>query len=197
MLRSRLLAVEEEADRLNKLVSNLLYASRIQAGGLQMDIMPLDLSSLIQTVVLRLRVRNPDVTVKLDLAPNLPAVMADRDRIEEVIQNLLDNAVKYSPRQRVITVAAHATSDEVIVGVSDLGMGIALRDQEQIFERFERVSGGKASSIQGAGLGLYICRAIVEAHGGHIWVDSVLHQGSTFSFSLPREERAQVPMVVF
>ena len=197
MLRSRLLAVEEEADRLNKLVSNLLYASRIQAGGLQMDIMPLDLSSLIQTVVLRLRVKNPDVTVKLDLAPHLPTVMADRDRIEEVMQNLLDNAVKYSPRQRVITVAAHATSDEVIVSVSDLGMGIALRDQEQIFERFERVSGGKTSSTQGAGLGLYICRAIVEAHGGHIWVDSVLHQGSTFSFSLPREERAQVPMVVF
>lgn len=162
-----------------------------------MDIMPLDLSSLVQKVALRLRVKNPDVTVRLDLAPNLPAVMADRDRIEEVLQNLLDNAVKYSPKQRVITVAAHVTSDEVIVSVSDMGMGIALRDQEQIFERFQRVGGNQARSTQGAGLGLYICRAIIEAHGGHIWVDSALHQGSTFSFSLPREEKALVPMVVF
>lgn len=197
MLRSRLQAVEEEADRLNKLVGNLLYASRIQAGGLQMDIAPLDLSSLIQKVVLRLRVKSPDVTIRLDLAPNLPAVVADRDRIEEVLQNLLDNAVKYSPRQRIITVAARATSDEVIVSVSDRGMGIALRDQEQIFDRFQRVNSGQMRSTQGAGLGLYICRAIVEAHGGHIWVESLLHQGSTFSFSLPREEKAHVPMVVF
>jgi PAS domain S-box-containing protein len=197
ILRSRLQAVEEEADRLNKLVGNLLYASRIQAGGLQMDSAPLDLSSLIQKVVLRLRVKSPDVTIRLDLAPNLPAVVADRDRIEEVLQNLLDNAVKYSPRQRNITVAAHATSDEVIVSVSDRGMGIALRDQEQIFDRFQRVNSTQVRSTQGAGLGLYICHAIVEAHGGHIWVESLLHQGSTFSFSLPREEKAQVPMVVF
>ncbi|HEV2581913.1 MAG TPA: ATP-binding protein [Ktedonobacteraceae bacterium] len=197
MLRSRLQAVEEEADRLNKLVSNLLYASRIQAGGLQMDIAPLDLFSLVQTVAMRLRVKSPDVTVRLDLAPNLPTVVADRDRIEEVLQNLLDNAVKYSPRQRVITVSARATSDEVIVSISDRGMGISVRDQEEIFERFQRVGGSQVRSTPGAGLGLYICRAIVEAHGGRIWVESVLHQGSIFSFSLPREEKARLPMVVF
>jgi PAS domain S-box-containing protein len=197
MLRTRLQAVEEEADRLNKLVGNLLYASRIQAGGLQMDAAPLDLSNLVQTVTMRLRVKSPDVTVKLDLAPNLPTVMADRDRIEEALQNLLENAVKYSPRQRVIAVSARATSDEVIVSISDQGMGISLRDQEEIFERFQRVGGSQARSTQGAGLGLYICRAIVEAHGGHIWVESALHQGSVFSFSLPREEKARLPMVVF
>jgi PAS domain S-box-containing protein len=197
VLRSRLQAVEDEADRLNKLVGNLLYASRIQAGGLQMEIAPLDLASLVEAVVMRLRVKSPGVTIKLEIAPNLPAVMADRDRIEEVLQNLLDNAIKYSPRRRMITVAARATSDEVIVSVSDVGMGISVRDQEQIFKRFQRVGSGQARATQGAGLGLYICRAIVEAHGGHIWVESALHQGSTFSFSLPREEKALVPMVVF
>lgn len=197
VLRSRLQAVEEEADRLNKLVGNLLYASRIQAGGLQMDITPLDLASLIEAVVMRLRVKSPGVTIKLEIAQNLPAVMADRDRVEEVLQNLLDNAIKYSPRRRVITVTVRATSDEVIVSVSDVGMGISVRDQEQIFERFQRVGSSQARATQGAGLGLYICRAIVEAHGGHIWVESALHQGSTFSFSLPREEKALVPMVVF
>jgi signal transduction histidine kinase len=85
----------------------------------------------------------------------------------------------------------------VIVSVSDNGMGISLRDQEQIFDRFQRVGERMTQSVQGAGLGLYICRAIVEAHGGHIWVNSTLREGSTFSFSLPREEKAPLPMVVF
>jgi PAS domain S-box-containing protein len=195
--RLRLNAIEEEADRLNKLVGNLLYASRIQAGGLQMDITALDLSHLITTVVHRLQVKSPDVKVELNLPPNLPIVMADRDRIEEVLQNLLDNAIKYSPDRRELTVVCRATGDEVIVSVSDVGMGISLREQEQIFNRFHRAGGVLAGSTQGAGLGLYISRTIIEAHGGHIWVESTLHQGSTFSFSLPREEKAYLPMVVF
>ena len=138
-----------------------------------------------------------DVDFILNIPSNLPAVMADRERIEEVLQNLLDNAIKYSPRQRKITISCRATGEEVIVSISDQGMGISLRDQEQIFQRFQRVGDPLAQATPGAGLGLYICRAIVEAHGGHIWVESTLHQGSTFSFSLPREEKAQLPMVVF
>jgi PAS domain S-box-containing protein len=197
VIRSRLGAVEEEADRLNKLVGNLLYASRIQAGGLQMDIAALNLHSLIEGVIRRLEARRLDVDVTLDIPPNLPPVMADRDRIEEVLQNLLDNAVKYSPRHRELMISCSAISEEVIVSVKDTGMGISLRDQEQIFDRFQRVGAPLSQATPGAGLGLYICRAIVEAHGGHIWVESTLHQGSTFSFSLPREEKAQVPMVVF
>src|SRR6266571_4049566 len=196
-LRNRLRTVEEEADRLNKLVGNLLYASRIQAGGLQMELMPLDLSNLVQKVTHRLQVKSPGVTVKVDLPSNLPTVMADRDRIEEVLENLLDNAVKYSPDKPLVTVVCRATGDEVIVSVSDAGMGIYLREQEQIFDRFYRVGNTMTRSLQGAGLGLYICRAIVEAHGGRIWVESALHQGSTFLFSLPRLEKAHLPMVVF
>ncbi len=196
-LRTRLKAVEEEADRLNKLVGNLLYASRIQAGGLQMDVTPLDLAPLIERAAERLRVKHPEATITLDLPAHLPPVMADRERIEEVLQNLLDNAIKYSPGQAQITVTCRAMADEVIVSISDLGMGIPLREQAGIFDRFQRAGNSKASAIQGAGLGLYICRAIVEAHGGRIWVESTLHSGSTFSFSLLREEKAQLPMVVF
>ncbi|HLG76281.1 MAG TPA: ATP-binding protein, partial [Ktedonobacteraceae bacterium] len=196
-LRSRLVAIEEEADRLNKLVGNLLYASRIQAHGLQMEILPLDLEQLIRTVVRRLHAKVPDVQVQLKLPEHLPTVMADRERIEEVLQNLLDNAVKYSPRQPKIGVACFATGEEVIVSVSDSGMGISLRDQEQIFSRFHRVGEATSQAIPGAGLGLYISRAIIEAHGGRIWVESTLREGSTFSFSLPREEKAPLPMVVF
>jgi PAS domain S-box-containing protein len=196
-LRSRLVAIEEEADRLNNLVGNLLYASRIQAGGLHMDIAPLDLRNLIEGLTRRFRARSPGVSITLDMPPNLPTVIADRDRIEEVLQNLLDNAVKYSPRRRAITISCHATGEEVIVSVSDMGMGIALGEQEHIFDRFHRASDATTQATSGAGLGLYICRAIVEAHGGRIWVESTLRQGSTFSFSLPREEKAHLPMVVF
>jgi PAS domain S-box-containing protein len=196
-LRTRLVAIEEEADRLDGLVENLLYASRIQAQGLQMDISALDLKPLIEKMVRRLHVKSPEFTVKLDISPDLPTVMADRERIEEVLQNLLDNAIKYSPQHRTITISAVATSEEVIVSVSDVGMGISVRDQERIFERFQRVGDPLAQSTPGAGLGLYICRAVIEAHGGRIWVESTLRQGSTFSFSLPREEKADLPMVVF
>ena len=196
-MHSRLVAVEEEADRLDKLVGNLLYASRIQANGLQMDIATLDLERLIRGVVRRFQAKYPDVSITLDISESLPTVTADRERIEEVLQNLLDNAVKYSPRQRAITIASHATGEEAIVSISDAGMGISLRDQQQIFERFQRIGDPLMQSTPGAGLGLYICRAIVEAHGGRIWVESTLRQGSTFSFSLPREEKAPLPMVVF
>ncbi|HEY0755826.1 MAG TPA: ATP-binding protein [Ktedonobacteraceae bacterium] len=196
-LHTRLKAIEEEADRLNKLVGNLLYASRIQAGGLQMDVTPLDLAPLIERVAERLRVKNAEATITLDLPARLPTVMADRERITEVLQNLLDNAIKYSPGKAQITVSCQTTGDEVIVRINDQGMGISLREQAEIFERFQRASNSKSSVIQGAGLGLYICRAIVEAHGGRIWVASTLHSGSTFSFSLLREEKAQLPMVVF
>jgi PAS domain S-box-containing protein len=196
-LRARLRAIEEEADRLNKLVGNLLYASRIEAGGLHMEIAPLDLEPLIQGVVRRFQARSPDVELKVQLPPTLPLVMADRDRIEEVLQNLLDNAIKYSPRQRTVTVTCSTVGDEVIVSVSDQGMGISLRDQERLFQRFQRIDHPSTAGRPGAGLGLYICRAIIEAHGGRIWVESTLHQGSTFSFSLPRKEKAQLPMVVF
>ncbi|WP_161975193.1 PAS domain-containing sensor histidine kinase [Tengunoibacter tsumagoiensis] len=196
-LRLRLVAIEEEADRLNKLVGNLLYASRIQAHGLQMDIASLDLEHLIRKMIRRLHAKAPDVEVSLSFPPQLPTVMADQERIEEVIQNLLDNAVKYSPGKPHIDVACFATGEEVIVSVSDHGMGISVREQEQIFNRFHRVGEPLAQPTPGAGLGLYICRAIVEAHGGRIWVESTLRQGSTFLFSLPREEKAQLPMVVF
>lgn len=199
-LRQRLEAIEDEADRLNHLVGNVLYASRIQAGGLRMERAELDLPAVVRAAVRRFKARATDLDtldIHVRFPARMPTVLADRERLEEVVLNLLDNAVKYSPRGRRIRVSGQVTGDEVIVRISDLGQGIPLREQKRIFQRFQRVDNAAARRTQGAGLGLYICRAIVEAHGGRIWVQSEMGQGSTFSFSLPREERAPRTAVIF
>jgi signal transduction histidine kinase len=195
-LRQRLGAIEEEADRLSHMVANLLYASRIQAGGLTMQPGPLDLGDVVASCARRFSARGLRHDLRLHVPPNVPMVNADRERIEEVVANLLDNAAKYSPPGALIVVTVRFTSEEVIVSVSDSGTGIPLREQQRVFERFRRVEGDLTRSTSGAGLGLYICQAIVRAHGGQIWVESELGRGSTFAFSLLRIERAAVPMIV-
>jgi PAS domain S-box-containing protein len=196
-LRARLKAIEEESDRLNHLLGNLLYASRIHAGGLKMERTELDLAEVTRSVVRRFAARSPDLDLTVRFPSDFPLVIADRERVEEVLLNLLDNAVKYSARGARIRVRGQVTDEDVVVSVTDVGQGIPLREQARIFERFQRVDNTAARRTQGAGLGLYICKAIVEAHGGRIWVKSVLERGSTFSFSLPREEKPRAPMVIF
>lgn len=194
-LYDRLHAIEEEADRLSHMVGNLLYASRIQAGGLSMQTMPLDVGEVVASCVRRVRGQDSRHPILLQLPDNSPIVDADVTRLEEVIMNLIDNAKKYSPAGSPIAVGVHSSVEEVFVSVADQGAGIPLREQPRVFERFRRVDGTLTRQTSGAGLGLFICQAIVRAHGGKIWVESELGHGSVFSFSLPRAEQAQLPMV--
>jgi PAS domain S-box-containing protein len=193
-LQQRLLAIEEEADRLSHMVKNLLYASRIQAGALAIDPAPLEIGEVLHHAVRRFQARGVAHEIRLQMT-ELPLVWADRGRIEEVVANLLENALKYSPSSRAIMLVGHATATDVIIRVVDGGAGIPLHEQSRVFTRFERLDDSSARQAGGAGLGLYICQALVRAHGGEIWLESDVGHGATFSFNLPRLEPAGMLMV--
>ena len=179
--REFLTVIDEETDRLTELVSNLLDMSRIEAGGLRVDPHPTELGRLLEASGARLRVREPDRQLALDVPPELPRVLADEQRIAQVLDNLLTNAARYSPPDTRIGVRARAVDGHVEVAVQDHGPGVPEDKRELVFDKFVRLDNHPG----GSGLGLAICRGIVQAHGGRIWVEANRDRGSTFAFSLP------------
>ena len=180
--------IVEEADRLTELIDNLLDASRIQAGALSLDLRPLDVVTLIQKTVERFRCQTDKHQIIVDTPERLPLVRADDRRLRQALDNLISNAIKYSPEGGKIVVGARSQGDKVLVFVRDEGIGISEEDQEAIFESFYRIDSGLKRSTQGAGLGLYLVKAIVQAMGGEVWVESEPGRGSTFFFTLPIAE---------
>ncbi|MEP7198533.1 MAG: ATP-binding protein [Chloroflexota bacterium] len=185
-LNQSLAIIEEESDRLNNLINNLLDASRIQAGGLQLRFGYLRLDRLAQKVAEQFRTQTTKHTITLDFPRELPPVMGDEERLREAIGNLLSNALKYSPLGGAIVVGGRADANEVRLFVSDQGIGITPSEQSKIFEHFYRVDNASTRKTQGAGLGLFLVKAVVEAHGGRVWVESAVGKGSTFNIVLPR-----------
>ncbi|MBI2942488.1 MAG: GAF domain-containing protein [Chloroflexi bacterium] len=203
--REFLQIIDEESDRLRSLIDDLLQMSEIEAGILRIRRQPVSLGRLGHRVVKRLRPQARQHTISGHFPANLPAVEADLQRVEQVLRNLLTNAIKYSPDGGAIRVTAQAVvgSDHqyqpagldqeqrptrVLVAVKDEGIGIAAEHLPHIFERFYRVEGDVAWKAGGSGLGLAICRGIIEAHGGAIWAESVAGAGTTFFFTLPVHE---------
>lgn len=177
--------VDEEADRLYRLVENLLDFSRSEAGVLKLATEPVHLGKLAARVVEQMKGYAAGYRYEVSFPPDLPLAEADPLRVEQVLRNLLDNATKYSSEGGLIEVSGMALGGMLRISVRDQGIGIAGDQRDKMFERFQRgadVPGGRA---QGVGLGLAICRRLVEAHGGRIWVDSEMGAGSTFSFTLP------------
>jgi K+-sensing histidine kinase KdpD len=177
-----LAAIEEEADRLTRLVSDLLDASRLEGGALIPDRRPHDLAELIDTVVRRLEPRLDGRPLEIEIPETLPAVAYDYTQVDRVISNLLENAVAHTPPGSPLAIRVHPTVDEVRIAVTDHGPGVPPEDRERLFRPFER---GRTSA-RGTGLGLAIARGFVEAHGGRIWIEAVPSGGARFVFTLPQ-----------
>jgi signal transduction histidine kinase len=158
--------------------------SQIEAGALRIAKEPTQLRQLIREIVDEMRMRTEAHYFVVDLPAELPRVLIDPRRIRQVLHNLIGNAIKYSKGGQ-ISVACEVEADHVVVSVADQGEGIQPQFIDKIFERFFQVDGASTRRVGGSGLGLSISRGIVEAHGGRIWVESVVGQGSTFRFTLP------------
>jgi signal transduction histidine kinase len=183
--REFLQIIDEEADRLTGLIEDLLQMSEIEAGVLRVDTQPVRVSKLAQKVVKKVRPQARNHTISVSASSDIPETMADPRRIEQVLHNLVVNAIKYSSEGTTVLVRVERRGPDVIVSVRDQGIGIPLEHQEHVFERFYRVDGTLARETRGSGLGLPICRGLVEAHGGKIWVESTANKGSTFYFTVP------------
>ena len=181
--------IHAEADRLNRLVDDLQELSRVEAHAYQLDFRPLIVSSLVQTVTKRLapQAQAKRISLDFDLTSDLPPVLADEDRLVQILTNLTGNALQYTPEGGRVTISAKRIKDEIQFTVRDTGVGIPPEHLSHIFDRFYRVDKSRSRQAGGgSGVGLTIARAIVEAHGGRIWVESAGEgQGSTFIFTLP------------
>lgn len=185
MQREFLLDIKDEADKLAQIVDNLLDLSRLQHGRLRLDVHPLDLGHIIRDTLEAMRPRLTQHQFVDRVPPPPLLVLADAKRIEQVLRNLLENAIKYSPAGGAITIGARQVEDEVLVEISDQGIGIPPEELERIFESFYRVENESTQHVGGVGLGLAICREIIDAHGGRLWAESTPGAGSTFYFALP------------
>ena len=179
-----LAVIEEEADRLSKMIDDLLDASRLQAGGMSLNRADVSLPSLSNRVAERFTTQSNRHNIVAEFPDKFPIILADETRIIQVLNNLVSNALKYSPKGE-IKITGTVRPEQVIVCVSDEGPGIEAKDLPHIFDRFYR-STAAVKNTKGAGLGLYLARAIVEAHGGRIWADPKPDSGARICFSLPR-----------
>jgi len=185
--RDDLEIIYNNGQRLLDLINDLLDVSQIEAGLMELEFRAVDLTDLIHSVMATTSalVRDKDIELGQEIDPDLPIVQADRTRIRQVLLLLLSNAAKFTERGN-ITVRAWPDDGQVVVSVSDTGVGILPEDRERIFERFEQGTLGNGRRPNGAGLGLALSKEFVEMHGGHIWVESEVGKGSTFTFTLPR-----------
>jgi signal transduction histidine kinase len=175
--------IGDETTRLAELIGDVLDTSRIDAGTFSYRFREVDVAALVEESVATASVTQDEVPITTEISPALPVVRGDAQRLRQVLGNLIDNAVKYSPAGVPVEVRASGRNGSVTVSVRDEGAGIGAEDQGLIFEKFGRVSSGNTKP--GTGLGLYIARSIAEAHGGSLAVASTRGRGATFTLTLP------------
>jgi len=189
IIQDSLSVIEDEADHLTHMINDLLDASRLQAGGLTLTRTDLSLKSMAESLASRFQVQTRDHKIVAEFPDDFPLVLVDETRISQVLKNLISNAIKYSS-DGTITISGKVQTSNIVITVTDSGPGIDPNDMPHIFDRFYR-SDKAARKTKGAGLGLYLARAIIEAHGGRIWINQQERQGASISFSLPIETSKQ------
>jgi two-component system phosphate regulon sensor histidine kinase PhoR len=181
--------IHNHAERLANLINDLLTLSRMESGAMELEPLPVSIESTVTRAFRLLEEKALDKGITLIASSSLrdaPTVLADPSKLDQVLINLLDNGLKFSPAGGSITVSAAPLGDQVRVDVTDTGVGIPPQDLHRIFERFYRVDTARSRELGGTGLGLSIVKHIVQAHGGTVSVDSVPGKGSTFSFTLKK-----------
>jgi signal transduction histidine kinase len=185
--RSGLLdVISSEADRLARIVNDILWASRLDSGQMSIAIESCDAAALATGVVDAVRAHAPvSVVLSVEAADALPPVAADPDKLRQVLTNLVDNAVKYSPDGGTVRISLIRSGNRLRIHVADQGLGVPPGEQERIFEKFFRLDPNLTRGVGGTGLGLYICRELVHRMHGRIWLVSDGRRGSTFTVELP------------
>ena len=178
--------IDKNATRMSRLINDLLILSRLESLQVPVEWDALDLEELFTSTLsgFKKQARDKGITISLDVSEALPKVMGDRDRVEQVMVNLLDNAIKYTPVDGSVSVSVGRGAGEVRVDITDTGLGIPTKDIPRIFERFYRVDKARSREMGGTGLGLAIVKHIIQVHNGRVWVESEPGRGSTFSFTL-------------
>ncbi len=184
-MREKLKAIEEESDTLSAIVGKLLYTSHLDAGSITLNRFVLDLKKEVKRTTTRFNELTDSHRIEADFPPDWPLVLADPEKIDEILINLIENAIKFSPDGGTIKISGNITDNHVLISVEDEGIGILNEDGERLFERFFRGEASSALSSRGTGLGLHICRSLIEAHGGRITVEGQPGKGTCFTFSLP------------
>ena len=184
-------AILKSTRRMDAIIQDLIELPRLASGQMPLKRRAIKLDAFARELVERLLPPGEEERIVVEISPDLPPVSADRYRLERVMTNLLTNALKYSEPGTPVTITARVEGDQVAVSVSDEGQGIAADDLARLFDRYYRAKTGL--HIEGIGLGLYITKQIVEAHGGRVWIESVPGEGSAFSFSLPKATEADRP----
>ncbi len=192
---ARLLAndINQDALRLGRMISEMLDLDRMRSGEMSLHLEPVDVNAMIQEVTRRIQIGAPGHPLELQLDTALPVAHADRDRLTQVVTNLVNNAIKYSPVGTKVRISSQADDRVLHVAVRDSGIGIAAGDLASVFDPYTRVETAATRDIVGTGLGLPIAREIVRLHGGRMWAESGEGKGSTFHFTLLPANIAAAP----
>jgi two-component system, OmpR family, sensor histidine kinase VicK len=184
---------DTEAERMARLISDLLQLSRLDARESYFEKQPITMEYLLQPAYERfvMTCRQKDIHLQLQMENDLPMVIVDRDKLDQVLDNVISNAVKYTPASGSITIKAEKSDSDIVqVSISDTGLGIPKQDLNRLFERFYRVDKARSRTLGGTGLGLSIAQEIIHSHGGEIWIESEYEQGTTVFFTLPTRGEA-------